>query len=130
MKVFFNDDYTAAEHAFDTTRKSALVAGFIEEFGDVELVSPKAATQRELALVHSPQYVRGVRTGKGAQAGRAGFGWDRGLWTAVSTSTGGVVDAALAALHEGVAGSTTRTAAGRGRRGAQRATPAPPASRW
>lgn len=105
MKVFFNDDYTAAEHAFDTTRKSAKVAAFIEDFGDVELVSPKAATQRELALVHDPQYVRGVRTGQGPKAGSAGFEWDRGLWTAVSTSTGGVVDAALAALHEGVAGS-------------------------
>jgi acetoin utilization deacetylase AcuC-like enzyme len=105
MKVYFNDDYTAAEHAFDTTRKSASVAGFIAEFGDVEIVSPKAATQRELVLVHDPQYVRGVRTGKGPKAGSAGFGWDKGLWTATSTSTGGAVDAALTAIHEGVAGS-------------------------
>jgi acetoin utilization deacetylase AcuC-like enzyme len=105
MKVFFNDDYTAAEHAFDTTRKSALVAGFIEDFGDVEIVSPKAATQRELSLVHDPKYVRGVRTGRGSQASSAGFGWDPGLWTAVSASTGGVIDAALTAIHEGVAGS-------------------------
>jgi acetoin utilization deacetylase AcuC-like enzyme len=105
MKIFYSDDYTAAEHAFDTTRKSAMVAGFIEEFGDVEIVSPKPATQRELALVHDPQYVRGVRTGKGPKAGSAGFGWDPGMWTATSTSTGGAVDAALAALHEGVAGS-------------------------
>jgi len=105
MKVFYDTSYTASAEDFDTTRKSANVAAFIGEFGDVELVAPRPATQRELVLVHDPLYVRGVRTGKGPKANSAGFGWDPGLWTAVSASTGGAVDAALTALHEGVAGS-------------------------
>jgi len=105
MKVFYDERYTAAGHSFDTTRKSANVAGLVRGMEGVELVAPLAATQREIALVHDPVYVRGVRTGKGRGADSAGFGWDPGLWTAVSASTGGVVDAALEALHTGVAGS-------------------------
>lgn len=105
MRVFYDERYTAAGHSFDTTRKSANVAELVRAMAGVELVAPTAATQRELAIVHDPRYVRGVRTGQGPKASDAGFGWDPGLWTAVSASTGGAVDAALAALEEGVAGS-------------------------
>jgi len=105
MKVYYDESYTASSHSFDTTRKSANVAEFVRGMAGVEIVAPTPATQREIALVHDPKYVRAVRTGKGSRKDSAGFGWDPGLWTGVSASTGGAVDAALAALHDGAAGS-------------------------
>lgn len=105
MKVYYDERYVASSHSFDTTRKSANVAELVRGMTGVELVAPREASQRELALVHDPAYVRAVRTGKGDGRGSAGFGWDPGLWEAVSASTGGAVDAALTALREGAAGS-------------------------
>ncbi len=105
MKVYYDDRYVASSHSFDTTRKAADVAELVRGMPGVEIVAPTEASQRELSLVHDPAYVRAVRTGKGDRAGDAGFGWDPGLWTAVSASTGGAVDAALSALREGAAGS-------------------------
>ena len=105
MKVFYDSSYTASRHSFDTTRKSANVADLVCGMEGVEIVSPAPATQREVALVHDPRYVRAVRTGEGGRADDAGFGWDPGMWAMVSASTGGAVEAALTALEEGVAGS-------------------------
>lgn len=105
MKVFFDDRYVGAAHSFDTTKKAELVARAIETMPGVTLASPKAATQRELAMIHNPRYVRAVLTGKGQGRSSAGFGWDPGYATAVTVSTGGTVEAALTALREGVSGS-------------------------
>lgn len=105
MRVFFDNRYVGSAHSFDTTKKAALVAEAIQTMAGVTLVSPKAATQRELAMVHAPRYVRAVLTGKGQDRSSAGFPWDPGYATAVSTSTGGVVEAALTALRAGVSGS-------------------------
>lgn len=105
MKVYYDERYVASGHSFDTTRKSANVAELVRAMPGVELAAPREASQRELSLVHDPAYVRAVRTGKGGRAQDAGFGWDPGLWTAVSASTGGAIDAALTALREGAAGS-------------------------
>ena len=105
MKVFYDDRYVGAAHSFDTTRKAELVAEAAAGMPGVELCSPQAATQRELAMIHDPAYVRAVLTGVGPRKSSAGFPWDEGYATAVATSTGGTVEAALAALREGVAGS-------------------------
>jgi len=105
MKVFFDNRYVGSAHSFDTTKKAELVAEAIKTMPGVTLASPKAATQRELALVHDPRYVRAVLTGKGKGKSSAGFPWDPGYATAVATSTGGAVEAALTALREGVSGS-------------------------
>jgi acetoin utilization deacetylase AcuC-like enzyme len=105
MKVFFDNRYVGSAHSFDTTKKAELVANAIETMPGVTLASPKAATQRELAMIHDPRYVRAVLTGKGKGKSSAGFPWDPGYATAVSTSTGGAVEAALTALREGVSGS-------------------------
>jgi acetoin utilization deacetylase AcuC-like enzyme len=105
MKVFFDDRYVGSAHSFDTTKKAELVAEAIKTMPGVSLASPKAATQRELAMIHDPRYVRAVLTGNGQKKSSAGFPWDPGYATAVATSTGGVVEAALTALREGVSGS-------------------------
>ena len=105
MKVFYDNRYVGSAHSFDTTKKAELVAEALKGMSGVSLVSPKAATQRELAMIHKPSYVRAVLTGKGEHKSSAGFPWDPGYAEAVATSTGGVVEAALTALREGVAGS-------------------------
>ena len=42
MKIFYNDEYVAPDHSFDTTRKAAWIADAIHETGvpGVELVDP------------------------------------------------------------------------------------------
>ncbi len=105
MKVFYDDRYVGAAHSFDTTRKAELVAEAAAGMPGVELCSPQEATQRELAMIHDPAYVRAVLTGVGPRKSSAGFSWDEGYAKAVATSTGGAVEAALAALRDGVAGS-------------------------
>lgn len=105
MKVFYDERYVGAAHSFDTTRKAELVAKAAAEMPGVEIRSPHEATQRELAMIHDPAYVRAVLTGEGKRKSSAGFGWDEGYAKAVAASTGGAVEAALAALKDGVAGS-------------------------
>lgn len=105
MKIFYDDRYVGASHSFDTTRKAESVAEVIKDMPGVKLCSPQEATQRELALVHDPAYVRAVLTGDGELRSSAGFPWDEGYAKAVAVSTGGVVEAALTALREGVSGS-------------------------
>jgi len=105
MKVFFDNRYVGAAHSFDTTKKAELVADAIREMPGVMLSSPRAATQRELAMIHDPRYVRAVLTGEGKNRSSAGFPWDPGYAEATAASTGGAVEAALTALREGVAGS-------------------------
>ena len=105
MKVFFDNRYVGSAHSFDTTKKAEMVAEAIKTMPGVTLASPKAATQRELALIHDPRYVRAVLTGEGKGRSSAGFPWDPGYATAVATSTGGAVEAALTALRDGVSGS-------------------------
>lgn len=55
---------------------------------------------------HDPSYVGAVKTGKPKHLAESqGFSWDPGLWSMVLSSNGGAVEAALAALKSGVAGS-------------------------
>lgn len=105
MKIYYDDRYVGAGHSFDTTRKAQLVAEAAAAMPGVVLCSPQEATQRELAMIHDPAYVRAVLTGKGGRRSSAGFPWDEGYAQAVTVSTGGAVEAALAALRDGVAGS-------------------------
>lgn len=105
MKLFYDQRYVGAGHSFDTTKKAELIAGVAEKMEGVTLCSPTPATQRELAMIHDPKYVRAVLTGEGPNRSSAGFPWDEGYATAVATSTGGAVEAALTALREGVSGS-------------------------
>ena len=109
LAIYYSDDYTLAGYAFDTTRKSALVAASLraEPIAGVRIVEPEPLTQAQLAQVHDPAYVRAVRVGKPrALAESQDFNWDPGLWRMVCASNGGAVAAALAALESGgVAGS-------------------------
>jgi len=68
---------------------------------------PHAATDEELLRVHDAEYVRRVVTGtlSAAEIRRIGFPWSLELVERSRRSTGAAVDAAAAALEEGVAAS-------------------------
>lgn len=108
MKLFFSPDYVAAAESFDTTRKSAWIAESLERdpINGVEITAPESLTFEQLCVVHTPDYVRAVRTGQPRELAESqNFSWDEGMWSAATASNGGVVAAARAAISDGVSGS-------------------------
>jgi acetoin utilization deacetylase AcuC-like enzyme len=111
MRVFHSADYTAAAHAFDTTRKAAWVADEVRDLPGVELTAPWGLDTIEAAIrrVHDGAYVDAIATGTPrALAESQGFAWDPGLWTGVRASTAGVrcaVDVVLGDGDDRLAGS-------------------------
>lgn len=116
-KVFYNADYVASEYAFDTTRKSGVLAGSLVDDSSVDVIDPdpfSARTRDLIERLHSPAYVQAVRTGSPADLAESqGFEWDpnlpsmaiahsAGLVAAVSevlTSTGGMAGSLSSGLH-------------------------------
>ncbi len=110
VPVFYAPAYTEGTHDFDTTRKAAWIADSLARWpmAGVALQAPSPASAAQLMTVHDPGYVEALRTGEPPHlADSGGFPWREGTWASVTASTGGVIDAALAALGEGprVAGS-------------------------
>ena len=112
MKIFYDHHYTGAEHAFDTTRKSAAIADAVgtRQLDGVHLCEPSvgaiAAATAGIHHMHSIDYVEALRTGDDqGLAGSQGFQWCPGIWTMAVHSTAGVIAATDAALVDGVAGS-------------------------
>jgi len=107
MKVFYNKAYTAAAHAFDTTRKSGEIATAMDEgcAPGCELVDPVDFVDLAEELIeatHAPAYVEALRTGEPHDlAGSQGFSWDEGIWDMAVNSTAGVLAAADEALATG-----------------------------
>lgn len=108
MLVFYNLSYVLAAHSFDTTRKAAWIADSLitHPFPGVTVEAPTPLTVSDIEVVHDHVYVNAIRTGTPLNyAESQGFTWDAGLWGMVCASNGGVVDAARAALQDGVSGS-------------------------
>lgn len=108
MKVFYSGDYTAAKYDFDTMRKARAIAEDLRRraLARLELKVPRSVTSEELCRVHDKEYVDAVRMGyPRSKACSQGFEWDEGLWRMACATTGGVVDAALTALNEGISGT-------------------------
>ena len=109
MRLYYSPAYTAAAHVFDTTRKSGWIAASLvrRPVTGVHIVEPPALTARQLEAVHTPEYVRAVRTGvPRGLAESNGFSWDPAMWDAVCASAGGAVAAALHAYRtRSIAGS-------------------------
>src|SRR5664279_5032660 len=65
--VYWNENYTASEYAFDTTRKSGVIAEALKVgAADVVLVDPGAFAERAAELiraVHDARYVDAVMDG-------------------------------------------------------------------
>ena len=101
MTIYWDNKYVATEHAFDTTRKSELVADLImnshEETG-IALVAPKieflSKAERLIGELHHDNYVKALQTGVPAElASSNGFKWDRGIWDMAVHSTAGILNA-------------------------------------
>ena len=65
LRVFYSEDYAVGE-GLETVTKSKLLAKMITDgkMSGVELVAPKLATEEELLLIHSPEYVGRVLNGE------------------------------------------------------------------
>ncbi|MBT2269790.1 hypothetical protein J7E74_32905 [Rhodococcus erythropolis] len=108
MKVFYSPAYVGSSYSFDTTRKSKWIADSLlgAPIAGVELVRPNPVSTSLIAQVHDEDYVRSVITGVPRELAESqGFDWDEGLLPMVQATNGGAVEAALAALRGGVAGS-------------------------
>ena len=107
--VFFNSDYVSSEYAFDTTRKSGALAAVLKDDSSTTVVDPGQFTGRTRDLIdrlHSPEYVRAVRTGKPSDLAESqGFEWDPKLPSMAIAHSAGLV----AAVSE-VLSSTSRVA--------------------
>ena len=107
MKVFYNEEYTAAAHAFDTTRKSGEIATAVDEgcAPGCEVVDPVDFVDLAEELIeatHAPAYVEALRTGEPYDLARSqGFSWDEGIWDMAVNSTAGVLAAVDEALATG-----------------------------
>lgn len=108
MNLFYSDSYTLASHAFDTTRKARWVAESLraQPIAGVALVEPAPVTEAQLRAAHDETYIHAVQSGQPRYLAESqGFPWDPQLWPMVCASTGGAIEAARAALNDGVAGS-------------------------
>ena len=107
MKVFYNEAYTAAAHAFDTTRKSGEIATAMDEgcAPGCEVVDPVDFVDLAEELIeatHAHAYVEALRTGEPYDLARSqGFSWDEGIWDMAVNSTAGVLAAVDEALATG-----------------------------
>ena len=111
MPVFYDDDYTASLYAFDTTRKSRLIAKHLHGRSNVDVIDVERYLYRALDLVcelHTDDYLWAVRDGEPADLAESqGFNWDEGIFTMALAHSAGLVGAVTNVLDKGhaVAGS-------------------------
>ena len=107
MKVFYNTEYVAPAHAFETTRKSSQVAEAVTagRVQGAELADPQAIIdlcEELIAQVHDPDYIKALKTGEPSHLAESqGFDWDPGIWSMAVNSTAGVLAAAEVAVATG-----------------------------
>ena len=70
LSLLTYNDYIAAEHSFDTTRKAGWIADSLAIPG-LRLTSPPAATREQLLDVRSAEYVDAVISGEPASLARS-----------------------------------------------------------
>ena len=108
VTVYFSPSYAQAGFAFPTTRKAVWIADSLvrKRIQGIKIEDPRPLEESEIIQTHDLSYVRAIQTGQPRELAESqGFTWDQGLWPMVLETNGGVVVAALRALHEGVAGS-------------------------
>lgn len=86
--------------------KFALVAKALAVTPEIDLVEPEPISETDLLRVHTPEYVRAVKTGEPRELAESQkFPWSSALFPSVQLTNGGVLAAARSALREGVAGA-------------------------
>lgn len=112
MKVFYSDHYTLPlpeNHRFPMTKYRMLRNYLIEQkiLRSEELFESPVATEELLALAHTLDYVNAVKDGS-VDIGiikRIGFPWSPELFMRSSVTVGGALEAAKAALKNGISGN-------------------------
>ena len=94
-------------HRFPMRKYSRLRDRLTEELPGVLMCEAPAASDGELALVHTPAYIRGVSKGEldAALQREIGFPWSPAMAERARRSVGATVAAARVALTQGVAGN-------------------------
>ncbi len=110
MKAFYTDHYLLPlpeGHRFPMSKYALLRRRVANSplTQPLELLEPHAATDEELLRVHTPEYLEAVKEGAltEAEVRRVGFPWSAQMVERSRRSSGATVEAARAALTEGVA---------------------------
>ncbi len=104
MTIFWNKKYVEAKYAFDTTRKSAILADIIKAEQDKSGISIKGPSdefvekaENLIEILLDEKYAKALKTGEPSfLASSNGFSWDKGIWEMAVNSTAGI----LQAIHE------------------------------
>ncbi|WIV99057.1 histone deacetylase family protein [Kinneretia aquatilis] len=108
MQAFHSDAHSLAlppGHSFPASKYRLLREHFEAEPGLLRMAPAPAASEAELCLVHTPEYVNAVLQGQlsAAQQREIGFPWSPSMAARSLHSVGASIAAARAALAEGVA---------------------------
>lgn len=104
LNIFHNRDYGASKCEFDTTRKAVDIAQSLVNcpIPGAEVIDPVnyyEEAERVISTIHSPEYVKAVRTGKPRElAQSSSFTWDKDIFTMARAHTAGMIAAAVNAL--------------------------------
>lgn len=106
-KIYWNNKYTGAKHAFDTTRKSQEIVNTIGEHNITDPEFALTIAEPEIRIATNPYYYEALQTGNPQFLAESnGFEWDYGIYEMALNSTAGVIAAThWAYLHNTVAGS-------------------------
>ena len=110
MKAFYSDHFVLPlpeGHRFPMAKYSMLRKGVAQELHGVQLLEAPVATEGELALAHTPDYVQAVKSGTlSSEALREiGFPWTPAMAERSVRSAGASIAAGRVALQEGIAGN-------------------------
>jgi acetoin utilization deacetylase AcuC-like enzyme len=106
INAFYHPGFAApiGERHIMPMRKFALVAEGAKSLPGVQLAEPAPATEEELCLVHTPEYIDAIRTGEPrALAESQKFPWSEALFPSVCLTSGACIGAGRHALRNGVA---------------------------
>jgi acetoin utilization deacetylase AcuC-like enzyme len=110
MKAFYSDHFVLPlpeGHRFPMAKYSMLRLGVAQELHAVQMLEAPAATEGELALAHTPDYVQAVKSGAlSSEALREiGFPWTPAMAERSVRSAGASIAAGRVAMQEGIAGN-------------------------
>lgn len=110
MHAFYADHFVLPlpeGHRFPMRKYSRLRDRLHAELSDVRLAEAPAASDGELALVHTPAYIQGIAQGtlEPSFYREIGFPWSMAMAERARRSVGASVAAARVALQEGLAGN-------------------------
>jgi len=108
MQVFYSDHFVLPlpeGHRFPMAKYAMLREAIAQQLPAVQLVEAPAASDAQLALVHTPDYIARLTSGQISAAAlrEIGFPWSDFMVERARRSVGATVAAVRAALHSGVA---------------------------